>query len=163
VKASRLLGKVKASKKYTFIALYQLSVAHLSLTTIYTTIPKMSTPSFNVLTATATELQELLIAGELTSVQIIETYLAQIGKHNHTGAHLNAIISVAPRKLALQRAAMLDQERRDGKVRSPLHGIPIIVKDCFQLAPEVGIKTTAGAYCFSRETVKETAEVIAQV
>lgn len=123
----------------------------------------MSAPPFNVLTATATELQERLASRTLTSVQIIETYLTQIEKHHHAGAHLNALISVAPRELALQRARMLDYERRDGQVRSWLHGIPIITKDCFQMAPELGMKTTVGAYCFSRETAKENAEVIAQV
>ncbi|KAE8442398.1 hypothetical protein EG329_003415 [Mollisiaceae sp. DMI_Dod_QoI] len=123
----------------------------------------MPTPSFNVLTATAAELQSLLKAGTLTSVQIIETYLAQIEKHNHAGAHLNAIITIAPRGLALSRAAKLDQERREGKIRGPFHGLPIIIKDCFQMAPEMCMKTTVGAYCFSKETAKETAEVINQL
>jgi amidase len=59
------------------------------------------TPPFNVLTTTATEL-ETLHEGSLTSVQIIETYLAQIEKHNHAGAKLNAMITVAPRKLVLK-------------------------------------------------------------
>lgn len=123
----------------------------------------MSTPPFNVLTATATELQNLLAAGTFTSVQIIETYLAQIEKHNHAGAHLNAIISVAPRQLVLQRATILDDERRSGKIRSPLHGIPMIAKDCFHMMPEMGLKVTVGAYCFSQEVSKGTAEVIEQV
>lgn len=123
----------------------------------------MSNPPFNVLTATATELQQHLAAGTSTSVQIVNSYLAQIEKHNHAGAHLNAIIATAPRKLALERAAMLDEERRNGKIRGPLHGIPIIVKDCFHMAPEMGMKTTVGAYCFSQETSKEAAEVIVQV
>ncbi|KUJ14326.1 amidase-like protein [Mollisia scopiformis] len=120
-------------------------------------------PPFNVLTATAAELQQSLTIGTLTSVQIVETYLAQIEKHNHAGAHLNAVISVAPRELALKQAAKLDQERQEGKTRSPFHGLPIIVKDCFQIGPEMGMKTTAGAYCFSLEQAKENAEVITQL
>lgn len=123
----------------------------------------MSTPPFEVLAATAAELQDLLATGALTSVQIIETYLAQIEKHNHAGAHLNALISVAPRDQALGQAAKLDQERQEGKIRSPLHGLPIIIKDCFQMAPELDMKTTVGAYCFAQEQAKENAEVIGQV
>ncbi|CZR63995.1 uncharacterized protein PAC_13892 [Phialocephala subalpina] len=49
------------------------------------------------------ELQDLLSSGDLTSVQIVETYLAQIEKHNHAGAHLSAIITVAHREIALSR------------------------------------------------------------
>jgi amidase len=85
-------------------------------------------PPFDVLTATASELQARLIAGTLTSVTILCVYLDQIEKHNHAGAKLNAIITVAPRELALKRAAELDEERKNGRIRGPFHGLPIIVK-----------------------------------
>jgi len=88
----------------------------------------MSPPPFDVLTATAPELQELLKAGTLASVEIITTYLTQVEKHNHAGAKLNAMIRVAPRELVLKAARKLDHERVNGKLRSPLHGLPIIVK-----------------------------------
>ena len=88
----------------------------------------MSTPPFDVLTATAAELQERLKDGTLTSVEIITTYLAQIEKHNHAGAKLNAMISVAPRELVLTAAANLDRERSRGRIRGSLHGLPVIVK-----------------------------------
>jgi len=88
----------------------------------------MAIPPFDVLTTTAAELQERLDAGTLTSVEIITTYLAQIEKHNHAGAKLNAIINVAPRESVLKAAEKLDRERSAGKVRGPLHGLPIIVK-----------------------------------
>jgi amidase len=82
------------------------------------------------------ELQDLLSSGDLTSVQIVETYLAQIEKHNHAGAHLSAIITVAHREIALSRAKQMDDERWSGRTRTLLHGLPIIVKNCFQIAPE---------------------------
>jgi hypothetical protein len=90
--------------------------------------PIMSTPPFNVLTATASELRDRLKAGTLTSVKIISTYLDQIEKHNHVGVKLNAMITVAPRELVLKAAEKLDSERGTGKVRGPLHGLPVIVK-----------------------------------
>jgi amidase len=143
----------------------------------------MSTPPFDVLTTTVAELQDRLKAGTLTSVEIITTYLSQIQKHNHAGAKLNAMINVAPRELVLKAAEKLDRERSSGKIRSSLHGLPIIVKvrlirqlivrfcrlsayldqDCFQFAPELGLKTTVGAVCFVEEKAKKNAELIEQV
>ncbi len=88
----------------------------------------MSSPPFDVISATASELQDRLKAGMTTSVEITTAYLAQIEKHNHAGAKLNAVIVVAPREVVLKAAEKLDRERSAGKTRSPLHGLPIIVK-----------------------------------
>ena len=85
-------------------------------------------PLFDVLTATATQLQKHLATGALTSVQVVTEYLSQIEQHNHAGAKLNAMITVAPKELALKRAEDLDRERRDGRTKGPLHGVPVIIK-----------------------------------
>ena len=84
--------------------------------------------SFDVLTTTATELQHSLKNGDLTSVQIVQSYLAQIEKHNHEGMNLRAVLALAPRDQLLARAAELDKERAKGRLRGPLHGVPILVK-----------------------------------
>ena len=120
-------------------------------------------PPFNPLTITALELQSRLQSGSLTSVQILETYLAQIEKHNHAGQTLNAIINVAPRDALLAQAQKLDQERKEGKSRGPLHGLPTVVKDCFTFALEMGLPTTVGSHVFAREKAKGNAEVIQQL
>lgn len=83
---------------------------------------------FDLLTTTASDLAKLLNEGATTSVKIVETYLTQIKKHNRAGAKLHAIISTAPAPLLEQIAAQLDAERKTGRLRSSLHGIPIIVK-----------------------------------
>ena len=114
----------------------------------------------DVLRLTATEAQKLLQAGATTSVALVEAYLAQIEKHNHTGLNLNAIISVAPRYDILQRAEQLDLERQKGNVRGPLHGIPFIIKDTFVTLPELGMPSTAGAPCFATGKPKRNAPVI---
>jgi amidase len=88
----------------------------------------MSSPPFDVISAAASELQDRLKAGTITSVEITTAYLAQIEKHNHAGAKLNAVIGVAPREVVLKAAGKLDRERSSGKTRGPLHGLPIIVK-----------------------------------
>ena len=79
---------------------------------------------FDLLTATASDLAKLLDEGATTSVKIIETYLIPIQKHNCAGAKLHAIISTAPAPLLEQTARKLDEERKAGHLRSPLHGIP---------------------------------------
>ena len=92
---------------------------------IANTTAKMSIPPFNVLQTNAVELQQLLAASKITSVQIVQEYFAQIDRHESA---LNAFISLAPRNKVLRAAAALDEERQRGSIRSPLHGIPIALK-----------------------------------
>ncbi len=76
-------------------------------------------------TLSANALQERLSSGETTSVDLVNVFLQRIDKY---ASGLKALISVAPRETLLSRAAALDAERKDGKVRGKLHGIPIIIK-----------------------------------
>ncbi|KAF2111040.1 amidase signature domain-containing protein [Lophiotrema nucula] len=103
----------------------------------------MTTQKLDVLRATAGEIRGLLDAGNTTSVELVKTYLAQIGIHNHAGARLNAVISTAPEELLLEQAQALDMERQQSQSRSRIHGIPILVKDQFCM-PSFGLPTTAG-------------------
>lgn len=79
--------------------------------------------NFDPLTTTAWELQEQLSARKITSVELCKRFLYQISEHDH---YLNAVLAITP--TALSQAALLDKERFNGKVRGPLHGIPILVK-----------------------------------
>jgi len=88
----------------------------------------MDPKHFEPVTTTAEELQLSLQEGKLTSVQVIFQYLHQIKKHNSNGANLNAIISLVPQAKLLATAAVLDAERTQGRLRSALHGIPIVLK-----------------------------------
>ncbi|KAK4546801.1 hypothetical protein LTR36_001533 [Oleoguttula mirabilis] len=116
--------------------------------------------SLDVLTLTATAAQKLLQDGNVTSIQLVQAYLAQIKKHNHAGFHLNAIISLAPQETLVATADRLDRERASGTIRSPLHGIPFIVKDVFTTHPSLGLPTTAGAPCFATAQAKRTAPLL---
>ncbi|KAI0153300.1 amidase signature domain-containing protein [Xylariaceae sp. FL1272] len=106
----------------------------------------MSSSAFKPFATTGTEAQQLLQSHELTSVQLVEQCLAQIEQHE---AHLNALISVAPRHLLISAAEALDMERVEGRVRGPLHGIPIILKDNFITSSELGMTTTAGCWALA--------------
>src|SRR5688572_29779097 len=91
--------------------------------------------------ATITGLQEKMESGELTSVQLTTAYLARIAEVDRAGPKLNAIIELNPDALAI--AEQLDAERKAGKVRGPLHGIPILLKDNIATADKM--ETTAGS------------------
>ncbi|KAK0631045.1 amidase signature domain-containing protein [Bombardia bombarda] len=113
--------------------------------------------SINVLTATASQLQELLQSGTVTSEGIAKEYLHHIEKHNN---RLRALIEVAPEDHVLSIARELDEERKSGKIRGPLHGIPIVVKDNIATHPDLGLKTTGGSFAFTDLVPSETASSV---
>jgi amidase len=82
---------------------------------------------FDVTEATIEQLQEAMASRRATSVDITGAYLARIEAYDKNGPRLNALIRLNPNALA--DAERLDRERAAGRVRGPLHGIPIILKD----------------------------------
>ena len=84
----------------------------------------MVTQKLDLLTADVRTLQTLLQSGVVKSVDLIDLYLAQIGKHD---GYLHAMLHIPPRDQLKRVAAKLDAERA-GHVRGPLHGVPVIVK-----------------------------------
>jgi amidase len=91
--------------------------------------------------ATIDELQQKMQSGELTSLAITKLYLRRIGEIDKKGPALNAIIELNPDALSI--AAAMDAERKTGKVRGPLHGIPVLVKDNINTGDQM--LTTAGS------------------
>jgi amidase len=119
-------------------------------------------PPFNPLTTTASQLQSLLRSGHLATVEILRTYLSQISQHNHSGAELHAVINTIDREVGFAKARMLDEERRKGKVRGGLHGLVVVVKDCFLLGEGMGMGCSVGARVFEG-SMGENAGVVKQV
>ena len=99
---------------------------------------------FDPLTVSAFELSELLNTQAITSVQIVRLYLKEIEMHNRRGRQLRALISVAPKHELVRIARKLDEERARGKIRGPLHGIPIVLKDNIMTDEKLGMDTTVG-------------------
>jgi amidase len=114
----------------------------------------------DILRATAHDVQQLLTSQTATSWDVVQLYLKQIEAHNHDGLHLNAVISLAPIEQLHARAVELDQERSQGHVRGPLHGIPILVKDNIMTEASLGMDTTCGSYALKGAKVKANADVI---
>ena len=96
--------------------------------------------AFDVMEKSIEELQRALASGEVTSRQLVELYLARIDAYDQHGPSLNAIIAINPR--ARETADQLDAERAAGKIRGPLHGIPVLVKDNYET---VEMATSAGS------------------
>lgn len=82
---------------------------------------------FDLLTAGVADIQTAVDAGRLTYEQLVQLYLKRIDAYDKNGPKLNAVIAINPR--AVEIARQLDEERRAKGRRSPLHGIPIAVKD----------------------------------
>ena len=90
---------------------------------------------------TITELGKKMASGELTARQLAEMYLGQIAMLNDGDGGINAVIELNPDALAI--AENLDEERKTGKVRGPLHGIPVLIKDNIDTFDRMS--TTAGS------------------
>ncbi|MEO6851193.1 MAG: amidase family protein [Mucilaginibacter sp.] len=82
---------------------------------------------FELNEATISILQDKMLNKEYTSRSITELYLKRIEKIDKAGPKLNAVIQLNPDALSIADA--MDKERANGKVRGPLHGIPVLIKD----------------------------------
>ncbi|HWC44148.1 MAG TPA: amidase [Actinomycetota bacterium] len=116
-------------------------------------------PPFPFEESTIAELQAAMTAGRLSSRRLTQAYLRRIRRIDLSGIQLNSVIEVNPD--ALEIAAELDAERRKGKVRGPLHGIPILVKDNF--ATRDKMETTAGSLALLGSVVPRDAFVVRQL
>jgi amidase len=90
--------------------------------------------------ATIADLNQAYATGKLTSEKVVAAYLKRIEAYDKRGPTINAVITLNPK--ALQTARALDAERKKGKIRGPLHGIPVVLKDNFDT---FDMPTTAGS------------------
>jgi amidase len=84
---------------------------------------------------------KLMDEGKLTSVELTRAYITRIAALNKRGPGLNAVSQL--NKDALKDAAQLDKERKEGHVRGPAHGLPILLKDLIDVK---GMYTSAGNF-----------------
>ena len=102
------------------------------------TAARASAETLNIEEATLADLEAGLTAGRFTSVALVEQYTARIADIDK---RINSVIELNPDAPSI--AAALDRERKEKGPRSPLHGIPILVKDNIDTADKM--MTTAGS------------------
>ena len=106
-------------------------------------------------TATIADLQQALQSGRLSSRQLVQAYLGRIKAYDGT---TNSVREISP--TAVKLADALDAERRAGKVRGPLHGIPILLKDNIGTADQA---TTAGSIALAGSRPYQDATLVARL
>src|SRR5438067_10220572 len=118
--------------------------------------PTASAAGFQFVEATIPQLQAAMASGMLTSAGLTMGYINRIQSLNPT---LHAVIELNPNAVAI--ATALDNERRAGNVRGPLHGIPLLVKD--NIATKDNMQTTAGSLVIYGTKVPGVSVVIEQL
>ncbi|MEZ2338876.1 amidase [Mucilaginibacter sp. RCC_168] len=111
---------------------------------------------FELSEVTISYLQQKMQAKEYTSHLITELYLKRIDKIDKNGPKLNSVIEL--NKDALNMADAMDKERAQGKVRGPLHGIPVLIKDNINTGDNM--HTTAGALALADNFAKQDAFIV---
>jgi amidase len=91
---------------------------------------------------TVAELQDMMRSGQLSSAQLTQYYIDRILQLDQNGPGVNAVIELNPDAIGIAKG--LDQERRAGKVRGPLHGIPVLLKDNIDTGDKM--QTSAGSF-----------------
>jgi amidase len=146
------------------------TMAGLSITTIGLYSCKTESPSgeavkttgeaaFELNEVSIDDLQQKMQSGEYTSRSITEIYLKQIEAIDKNGPTLNSIIELNPDALTI--ADSLDAERKQGKVRSTMHGIPVLIKDNIDTGDKM--MTTAGALAMEGHKASKDAFIIKQL
>ncbi len=120
---------------------------------------KENLDDFELNELTVQQLQEKMKDGVYTSEHITNLYLKRIEAIDKNGPRLNAIIEINPDAIEIAKA--MDIERSKGKIRSALHGIPILIKDNIDTADKM--MTTAGSLALLNHHAKEDAFIVKQL
>ncbi|QMU27751.1 amidase [Adhaeribacter radiodurans] len=114
---------------------------------------------FELNEVTIAGLQQKMQDGTYTSRSITQLYLDRIKAIDQAGPHLRSVIEVNPDALAVADA--LDQERKNGKIRGPLHGIPVLIKDNIDTGDKMA--TSAGSIALAENHAAKDAFVAARL
>jgi amidase len=115
--------------------------------------------TFELAETTITAVQKHFAAGTLRSETLTGMYLKRIHEIDQNGPALHAVIEVNPDALTIARR--MDQERRSGRVRGPLHGIPVLIKDNIDTADKM--MTTAGSLALEGHHAAKDAFIVQQL
>lgn len=111
--------------------------------------------TFDLENATIADIEIAMNKGALTSEKLTRMYLARIDAYDKKGPAINTVITLNPK--ALEQARALDKERKAKGPRSPIHGVPIVLKDNFDT---FDLPTTAGSQLLEGHMAPDDAFVV---
>ena len=114
--------------------------------------------TFELTTASIADINAAFDSGALTSERLVELCLARIAAYDDAGPKLNAVLTLNPN--ALKTARALDAERKEHGPRSPLHGIPVVLKDNIDTAD---LPTTAGSFMLAGSIPPDDAFLVSKL
>src|SRR6185369_12220979 len=135
------------------------SVFNIGAATAQTKFDNDNADSFELNETTIDALQQAMQSGKYTARKITELYLKRIETIDKNGPKLNAVIELNPDALSVADA--MDKERKAGKLRGSLHGIPVLVKDNINTGDKM--MTTAGASALQGNYATKDAFIIKQL
>jgi amidase len=106
--------------------------------------------------ASAGEQQAAMKDGRISSEALVRAYFDRIAEIDRAGPKLNSVIALSPR--AITEARRLDAERAAGKLRGPLHGVPVLLKD--NIEADIGLPTTAGSLALADNVTGRDAPLV---
>ena len=109
--------------------------------------------------ATIADLQEAMQNGDLSARGLTDYYLQRIERIDHGGVNLRSVIEINPDARSIADA--LDRERRDGTLRGPLHGIPVVLKANIDTGDEMA--TSAGSLALADHYAEDDAFLVEQL
>jgi len=122
-------------------------------------LPAMAAAKDDLLEAGVAAQAGAMGAGSLTAERLVRSYLARIAAIDKAGPRLNAVIELNPDAVKIARE--LDRERKAGRLRGPLHGVPVLLKD--NIATGDAMCTTAGSLALDGVRARKDAFVAAQL
>jgi amidase len=105
---------------------------------------------------TVRDAQAAMASGRVSARRLAEMYLERVERIDRRGPALNSVIETNPDALSIADA--LDRERKAGRVRGPLHGVPVLIKDNIDTADRM--KTTAGSLALVGATPRRDAFIV---
>lgn len=121
--------------------------------------PVVHHSTYDVEEKSVSEVQKDLSSGLISSQELVRAYVARVGQIDVGGPALHSIIAL--NESALAEARKLDSERRAGRVRGPLHGVPVLIKD--NIESDDGTATTAGSLALADNVTHRDSAVVQRI
>src|SRR3954464_735654 len=139
--------------------LFRIGALAIAATVATTMVSAQPPPAFDLDETTIAALQQRMQSGQDTARSLVDKYLARIEAVDRNGPALHSVIEVNPEARAI--ADRLDAERKSGRVRGPMHGIPVLLKD--NIATADRMMTSAGSFALAGVTPPKDAHIVARL